>query len=289
MNIEASILISSFNRSNLLRRTLFSIATNKPSVPFEVILADDGSSEDIVSLLKSFNSAFPWKFISVDMAEFKNKLNIEKYHNNPSLTNNVAFSNSSGSYIFLMGNECICWDNAFNKMIEEAKNLNSYNYLIFSKTFDLPENVLRILDDYGANLTQKMVDYSSTRVLASENYCSDVTNYLSLCSRNLWTLLGGYDERYLCGVACEDSDFVRRARKVTNFQLYRSNSLSLHQFHNGMGPFSKPTERGMNEEKWNIGLKINRDLYNKWDGTYVNKQPWIPGCIGVKEVIENGY
>lgn len=287
--MDVSILISSYNREALLKRTLFSIAQNRPQLSFEVIVADDGSTDKLVDLLSIFNSAFPWKFISVDMAKFSQETGITKYHNNPSLTNNTAFVNSSGRYVFLMGNECIAWKNAFNIMISEADQANSENYLVLSNTYDLPQNILNILDDYGANLTANMVKYCQKWPLADKHYCSDVTNYLSLASRNLWEKLNGYDERYLAGIACEDSDFVRRARLTRNFQLVRGQAISLHQFHNGKTIYYEPTERDMNPERWNRGVEINRVVYNEWDNqTVFNQQPWSIGKY-VKEVISNGY
>lgn len=56
--IRASVLISSHDRAPLLLRTLHAIAERGPSVPFEVVLADDGSTDDIEGLLRQYASAF---------------------------------------------------------------------------------------------------------------------------------------------------------------------------------------------------------------------------------------
>lgn len=285
--IEASILISSYERLPLFRRTLWSIAKRPPSVPFEVIVADDNSpsKDQIIAELHKYD--FPSKFITVDTTEFTQKTGIFKFHNNPSLTNNVAFKHSQGKYIFLMGNECIAWENVFDHLICEH-DLN-FPCLVFSSTNDISPNILCSLDEYGSNLSYGMISYTSMFPLQNQNYHSDVTNYLSLTSRYVWEQLFGYDERYLAGIACEDSDFVRRARKIEGLITIRSQGLSLHQYHGGKTRYYDPVERGMNNQKWDIGLQINRKLYHSWDGSIKNQQPWEIGVLGVKDVVEKGY
>lgn len=289
--IQASILISSYERLPLFKRTLWSIANRPPSIPFEVIIADDNSpsKDQIVAELHKYN--FPSKFITVDTNEFTKQTGIFKFHNNPSLTNNVAFKHSQGKYIFLMGNECIAWHHVFDILLKEHKLNSQLNVpcLMFSRTHDIPQSVLIYLDVYGSNLTQNMVDFTSNFPLQSRYYHSDVTNYLSLTTRDVWEQLQGYDERYLAGIACEDSDFVRRVRQIPGAIVGRSEALSLHQYHGGKTRYYDPIERGMNNQQWDIGLQINRKLYHSWNGLIKNQQSWEIGTLGVKNVISKGY
>lgn len=284
--VIASILISSFNRISLFRRTLWSIANNPPDCSFEVIVADEQSTDDILGELRKYT--FPFKFIAIDMEEFTKKTGITKYHNNPSLSNNVAFNHSEGSNVFLMGNECIATKGCFNRMLSDSARLGA-DYIVFSTTFDVPQEVLNELDEYGTNLNSRHIMRCATWPLASDSYHSDVTNYISLTSRYSWDVVGGYDERYLGGIACEDSDFVRRLRTLHGFQLARSSALSLHQFHGGKTRYYEPTERQMSPEKWQAGLDINRKIYHAWDGGYENKQPWKTGRYGIKDIVKENY
>lgn len=283
-----SILISSYNRLKLFKRTLFSIVKNKPLFPFELVIADDGSTQDILSELHQFDKLLRWKFIKVDTEEFTKRTGLVKFHNNPALTNNIAFKHSEGEYIFTMGNEVIAYANAFNQMLDTVSTLKHNNYLILSKTYDVPQEVLNELDEYGSNLTEPMVWYCRKWPLADQDYKSDVTNYLSLTSRQVWLDIKGYDERYCGGIACEDSDWVRRFRTLPNAEIIRCNSISLHQFHGGRTRYYSPVERGMNETKWDEGLQKNRKIYHEWNGQTKNPQAWEYGLYGVKEVITNG-
>ncbi len=287
---QVSILISSFERVSLFKRTLYSIEKNAPPLS-EVIIAEEEGKESILPELKKFN--FPYKFILVNMKEFEEKTRIKKFHNNPSLTNNIAFKHSSGNLIFQMGNECIAWDNCFNQMINDVQTnspLMSPHFINFSTTYNIPENILRLIGESGQHLNIGMVNYCRPWPLQDNTYHSDVTNYISLTSRKVWEELNGYDERYLAGIACEDSDFVRRMKLLKDFCVIRSAAVSLHQEHGGMTRYKNPVERQMNMDKWNDGLAINRSLYHSWDGkTIKNQQPWPIGTYGIKDIVIKNY
>lgn len=283
---EASILISSYNRTKLLRRTLFSIAARGPSVPYEVVVADEGSTEDIEALLRTFSARFHWKLVRVDLGAFEQATGLKKFHNNPSLTNNVAFRHAEGDFIYLMGNEVIAWENCFDRLRFDAPVEKKF-WQVFSTTYDVPEEHLEFLDDMGQNLSPAVVRDCQKWPLQSEDYRSDVTNYLSLTPRALWEKLGGYDERYLAGIACEDSDFVRRARAAHDYQHVLSRAVSLHQSHGGMTRYYSPKPDVIASGRWDEGVGVNRSVYEKWDGDCLNPQPWEWGKLGVVNVTTN--
>lgn len=59
-NIQLSIIIPVYNRLNELRMTLASLTRQTlPFTDFEICIADDGSSEDVSSLIAEFRRAFP--------------------------------------------------------------------------------------------------------------------------------------------------------------------------------------------------------------------------------------
>lgn len=282
----ASILISSYNRLPLFKRTLYSIVRNKPNMDVEVIVCDDGSTDDILGELKSFSTAFPWTFIRFDSDQFTEKTGLKKYFNNPSVTNNICFRYCKGDYIFQQGNEIMAWDDVYNKMIADAPKTD--NYMVMSTTYDVPMQYLSQLDSYGSNLTKVIVNHCKRWPLQSKEYRSDVTNYICLASRNVWESLQGYDERYFAGISAEDSDFVRRARTLPGFQQVISDGISLHQYHGGKTMYYDPQEAVIQKARFDEGCKINRVIYDNWDGTHNNKQTWDWGTFGVKEVVKNG-
>ncbi len=65
-NIEKlglSVIIPTFNRSEILKITLISLLNQKTQYPFEVIVADDGSSEEITKITKQFEDKLDIKFV----------------------------------------------------------------------------------------------------------------------------------------------------------------------------------------------------------------------------------
>lgn len=286
--MHASILISSFNREPLLRRALYSIAMRGPSIPFEVIVVDDGSSDDILGLLKEFSSQFSWKLVRFNAAEFESETGMKKFLNNPCATNNVAFkvSNPKSDVIFQQGNEIIAWGDVYDEMIRDIP-VGCDNWMAMSTTYDVQPQVLDLLDRYGQNFLPAYIDICKSWPLQSKFYRSDVTNYICAASRSVWESIGGYDERYYGGISSEDSDFVRRARTLPGFEQVISEGVSLHQFHNGKTCYYSPPPSVISNERWKEGVQINHVVYNAWDGTSRNPQSWGWGSIGVGEILTN--
>ncbi len=286
---KASILISSYNRLPLLRRTLYAIATRGPSGRFEVVLADDGSTDDILSELRLYNSVFPWKFVKVNAAKFEEATGLKKFLNNPAWTNNVAFRHAdpSSEFIFTQGNEVIAVADCYDRLLADYRALGTEFGMVMSTTYDVPQAQLDRLDTYGDNLTARLVKECERWPLQSKAYRSDVTNYVSLTSRQLWHDIGGYDERYFGGISSDDSDFVRRARCLFYCKTVVSDAVSLHQYHQGKTTYYDPPTSVISRERWDEGVAINHKIYHAWDGNAHNPQPWPWGEYGVEEVIAN--
>ncbi len=276
--VDVSILISSKNRLPLFRRTLHSIAARPPSCSFEVVVADDGSDQDILGELRRHD--FPWTFIEVDSNEFAARTGYKPFWNCPALTNNVAFRHSVGGLIFQMGNEIIAWGTVFDDLMA-AIPPQRYAWAC-STTRDVPREVLDRLDAEGSNLSQADVLSCSNRVLSNDN---NVPNYLSLFTRDAWLATGGYDERYVAGIGAEDSDFMRRCARLPFFRAVHVEGLSLHQYHGGVNHLYRPLPGVISEERLAEGAAINRRLYRSWDGDSWNGQSWPMGEIGVKRVV----
>ncbi len=286
---EVSVVISTYNRYNLWKRTLHALATRPPSRPFEVVVVDDLSSENVLGLLRNYSSAFPWKFILFDRKRFTRETGVAPFFNNPAATNNVGVRHSRGKYIYLQGNEVIPWGKAYDELYEQ-KSLEELS-VCFSTTYDVPPEVLNALDPYGVNLNREMLTHCSRYVLASPFYHSDVINYLTLLSRPLWDAVGGLDERFLAGIGKEDSDFIRRCRAIPGWKdvdnMVRSEAISLHQSHGGRTRFYPPDPSVITEDRWKEGEKLSKEVWDLWDGTHFNRQPWEPGTVGIIDVITN--
>lgn len=288
--ITASILISTHNRLPLWKRTLWWLARNWPrDFSCEVVVVDDGSTEDVLGELRKYSSQFFWTFVRLDMVAFEKETGLGKFMNNPSLSFNVAARHARGAWLYQNGNEVISWDNVYDRLMQECPK-EEFS-LTFSTTLDVPPEVLLNLNEYGTNLTPQMVEYCQRWPLANPLFHTDVTNYVSLCSRSLYHKLGGYDERYLGGIGKEDSDFVRRCRAIPGWadgrNMCRSHALSLHQSHGGRTLYYRQTAATASDEKWREGERRSKAVWDSWDGSFENRQPWPWGELGVADVVSN--
>lgn len=284
---KASIVISSFNRLPLFRRTIHNIARYKPSIPFELIVVDDNSTDDILGELKLYSSQFPWKFIRFDHSQFEAKTGIKKFFNNSSVTMNIGFRHAQGELVFQQGNEIIASEGLYDKLIADSPQ-DGRPFVTMSETYDVPEQYLELLDDYGENLTPAIIRELVQWPLQSIHYQSLCVNYVSLTSMSVIQSLQGFNEQYMCGISAEDSDFVRRARTLPDFKLTFSKGLSFHQWHGGKTIHRNPLPSVITQERFNEGCKINRATYDDWDGTHKNPQSWPWGEYGIQEIITNG-
>lgn len=285
--MKLSICISSRDRSHFFQRVLWGIANRPPSCDFEVVVADDGSQQDIQGLLTKFSTKFPWVLVKFDYKEFEKKTGLKKLYGNPSVTNNIAYKQSRGEFVVMQGNEVIPWGSCYDSLLGQM-GVGKFD-LAFSTTYDLSASKLSELDPMGTNLNQKHVNWASRTPLNSVTHQSGVTNYLSISTRKVWEDIGGYDERYFAGIACEDSDFIRRARVLPGFRnIIDEQAISLHQYHGGMTAYYTPTPRhGVTLDQWYEYIEINRKVYYEWDETPRNPQSWPWGEYGVVDVIRS--
>jgi len=273
--MKLSIIISSHNRSELFCRTLYWLNKSKPTLSFETIIVDDGSDEAeknvIISELKKYK--LNWKFIEIDSKKWENGTGLKIYAGNPAFTNNIGFENSRGDLICLVGNECIVY-NELDEILFEYESYKNQNSILFTTTYDinLP------LNQNGSNLNQLLTPQVLTKPLQSKNLHTDVTNYCSITSRGVWEQVKGYDEIYLSGIACEDSDFVRRAALLPNFQKIRSELVSFHQNHGGKTMYEEPLDIEYSK-KFYKGLLINREYYNSWNGKRLTPLIRFKDCV----------
>ena len=278
--MQLSILISSFRRIHLFKRTLFSIETNPPSIDFEVVVADEESdqTEQVLSELRKRN--FKWKFIRTSLRDFEDVTGIKKFWNNSSVTTNISYKYSSGQLLAHMGNDIIADKDCFKYLINDLPS-TKYAWSV-SKTWDIPQTILDKLDEYGTNLAGEDIDSCKNRVLSNSNH---VPNYLSLFTRSVWDEIGGYDERFMRGIGAEDSDFMRKSFKLPGFKWTNSHALSLHQSHGGVSHLYRPLPSVISEERLKEGAAINFKLYQFLENQTKNTQPWPIASHGIKEII----
>jgi glycosyltransferase involved in cell wall biosynthesis len=249
---SVSVIIPVFNRFDFLRRALLCLA-HQSHIANEVIVTDDGSSEDILALLKSFPTDFPFtlKYIRQENKGFR----LSKIRNNGARV-------SSGDWLIFLDQDII-YTHGFIKTFVDAfqqdRFLVSWEVrLTREQTENLTDDML-IKGDYRALIQPKQV-YDIGRQFRKDLFyvvCKKVRvrpigpklrGGLFAVSRANYLKVNGFDESYE-GWGNEDDDLGRRldAAGVT-----------------GKNPFLKEYPLHMWHEPHREGTKrVNLDYYQQ--------------------------
>lgn len=106
--MQLSIIIVNFNSNNYLGKCLESIYANPPDCDFEVIVVDNASTDDSISIVKN---VFP----QVDIILNENNKGF-------SAANNIGIKASQGKYILLLNHDTLIRNNALNVLLDFMSN-----------------------------------------------------------------------------------------------------------------------------------------------------------------------
>jgi len=107
MRPKISVIIPAYNAENKIKKTLNAVLSQKyPEKELEVIVVDDGSSDNTINIIKKFK---------------KVKL-ITKKHGGPASARNLGVKKSKGDIILFTDSDCIPKKNWIKRMIEPFNN-----------------------------------------------------------------------------------------------------------------------------------------------------------------------
>ncbi|OOM71137.1 chondroitin synthase [Clostridium puniceum] len=116
---RVSIIIPTFNRSNLLNLTLNSLLMQSLSInEFEVIIVDDGSTDDTVSVIDKFDGELNIKYFYQEDNGFR-----------AATARNVGINNSEGEICVFIDSGILLASNAIDEQIK-LHNLHSNSAII---------------------------------------------------------------------------------------------------------------------------------------------------------------
>ncbi len=102
--VALSIIIATYNARDLVADCLESIYRNPPDNSYEIIVVDDASADDTCKVVRS---RFP------EVRLFANETNRHYAH-----SNNLAFDNARGQYLYLLNNDTIMLPQALDRMLQ---------------------------------------------------------------------------------------------------------------------------------------------------------------------------
>lgn len=260
---KVSIIMSCFNRANLLQYGLASIQKQQYNHDLEVVVVNDGLQDNTESVCKIFNNSLNIKYIYAGQRHNK-----ELVPRNPCFANNIAYKNSSGEIILLTCPEIY---QIGSSVIETLVSplLKDKSILSIPKTlFDDTGYIIKLLKEgYSIeetlNASKKLRTQGTSKLI---KYGTEKTAlpYLMGFWRNHFEEIGGYDEDFT-GIACEDNDLIDRF-KLKGLDYKVTESEIIHLYHPKV--FIKSNDRKQYKKNARLLRKkrhiITRNINKQW-------------------------
>lgn len=106
--VKLSVIIVSFNTKDLIKNCIESVVKNTKGIGYEIIVVDNGSTDDSTAEIKRLKS----KYRGVDIRLFENKKNLGF-----AKANNRGIKKSESDYILLLNSDTIIYDNVLCEIV----------------------------------------------------------------------------------------------------------------------------------------------------------------------------
>lgn len=255
MDTGISICIPTFNRSDLLRKTLISVM-KQTIKPYEVIVSDNCSEDDTEKVVKSFK----------DVIYYRNERNLGLAGNS-----NRCIKLAKGEFVSILHSDDLIspyWHEYWLSVLARYKTLEIGAF--FSSVFTIDSNetakiVYRILSK------ERLLGRGEAfRVLWSLNMCALPSSGGIIFRKSIFDKIGTYVEEL-----ATEADALLVLRLLNNFSIFHSPRLvyafRIHPFQT----FDKVKQEKSMEKKLNVlvkNLRIFKDFYHNELG-YEYKQP----------------
>jgi len=248
-----SIITAYYNRKELFRKTLLSIARLKYSEDIEFIVVDDGSDEE--ERIEDLVTEFP--FLKVIRLEKK-----DKWYQNSCIPFNEGFRFAKGDKIIIQNPECYHFDNVIEFT---SKHLIEGDYLSFG-CFALDKQTTdRYKTIYPENSIHDCIAHPSSQnstILGNiwynhSLYKPNAYHFCVALTRTDLDKLQGFDELLALGIAYDDNEFVKRVKNTLKIKFV-DDVIVLHQNH------YNPSSTSYDNRKWSSFLYgINNILFQQ--------------------------
>jgi len=246
-----SIIIAVYNNLVYTLQCLESIKLCKENVPFEVIVIDDYSTDELTEKI---------------IPKIKGLRYYRTKRNGGFVKSiNIGAKNAKGKYIYLLNNDTRVTDNYLTYLIEIFKKFD--NVGVVGSKLIYPDGKLQEAGGHiytngkGFNYG-KFQDPNDYRF----NYVREV-DYISgtaiLIKKDIWYKLGGFDENFSPGYY-EDTDFQFRVRQAGYKIIYQPRSTIIH--YEGITFENVSKDKGKNKY-----LELNRKKFVKKHYKYLQE------------------
>jgi len=232
-----SIILPYYNRKPLLLKTLQSFEYFYHNKDIEVIIVDDGSSEEHRLDGHQFN-------IKTKIIRIENKNGI-----NPCYPYNVGVRHSSGDILILSSPETFHTKDMF-KITNNFNGLNNNTYLLFS-VFCITQNdmINEVLTEPDFNLVANKMRNNIPKFYSylgengypfNNNFGSwylhgqirpSGLNFFTAITREKYYDMSGFDERFRFGTGFDDDEFKNRLIETGTKFIYYDDAVAIHVNH----------------------------------------------------------
>jgi len=225
--MKVSIVMAYYNRKELLKNTLDTIAMSKHSP--EIIIVDDASNEEnrIEDLVN--HKGLDIKLIRVEPEE--------KTWHNTCIPYNMGIRASTGDVIIIQNAENLHVGDILNHVIN---NITVGTYIAFACYSINKELLIKIFESDLDEQSIKDIINPTVNIVPADGengwYCHSEYNpsghpFCAAITRQDMELLDGFDENYAGGLGYEDMEFLRRIReREITIDIYDS-PFVVHQAH----------------------------------------------------------
>jgi GT2 family glycosyltransferase len=223
---KISIIICTYQNPKLVVSLLTSIRNLEYSLPFEVILVDDGSKKDRVT-------------------EFINLRGVHVYQ----LDENVGFlrasnfgaSKAKGQYLWFVNDDCLLLNGAMSTLVEaldSSTDVAVAGSLLLNPDLTIQEAGVQIFRSGEIWQMGKTLDRTHP-FLGFSREVDYVSGASLMVKRETWEALGGFDETF-APAYFEDSDFCLRTWKSGKKVLFCHGSRVVHMGGQSFGSSTDP-------------------------------------------------
>lgn len=227
-SIDVSILVVSYNTSDLTRKALDSVQAETRSVRYEVIAVDNASSDGSAAMLRAHPAVS--KLIELDQ-------NIGFGR-----ANNLAAQNATGRYVLLLNSDTVVLHRAIDKLVTFAdQNKQALIWggrTLFADGSLNPTSVWRNLTPWSlfCRISGLTGLFPKSDFFNRESFggwrrdfvreVDIVSGCFFLMPRTVWTALGGFDPLFF--MYGEEADLCRRAKRIGARPLMTPDATIIH-------------------------------------------------------------
>mgnify|MGYP006074830141 FL=1 len=213
-----SIIIVNYNGEKFLKNCIDSIYENCTSEDFEIIIVDNNSSDNSISIIKEF-------YPNCILIESKENLGFAK-------GNNLGVKNCNGKFVLLLNNDTILINDITDSIsiLEEDKEIGLLGIKMLDKDLNYEKSAGKFPKLLSLLFFSEL--FINTKNFLSGDFSKElievdwIQGSFLLTRKSLYSKVKGLDEDYFMYV--EDVDFCKKIAKLDKKRVYYSKQSYVH-------------------------------------------------------------